>query len=157
MESCTRTTDAPAEIINGINKKRNREEPCGRDRRASEIEYLFPLSFPLICIKPVKWLSRLFVFFFVKAMYSGQGARTETTVDHSDIRGLDPAWLVFVVELPLSCVEGHPCFRSLKRESRILHTCSSNPGRNTRHIIKTLLSEGAEKSYFNFVAPENNS
>ena len=48
MESGTRTTDAPAEIINGINKKRNREEPCGRDRRASEIEYLFPVSFPLV-------------------------------------------------------------------------------------------------------------
>src|SRR4030066_1151321 len=24
------------------------EEPCGRDRRASEIEYLFPVSFPLV-------------------------------------------------------------------------------------------------------------
>ena len=25
-----------------------REEPCGRDRRASEIEYLFSVSFPLV-------------------------------------------------------------------------------------------------------------
>jgi hypothetical protein len=24
------------------------EEPCGRDRRASEIEYLFSVSFPLV-------------------------------------------------------------------------------------------------------------
>jgi len=27
---------------------KQREEPCGRDRRASEIEYLFSVSFPLV-------------------------------------------------------------------------------------------------------------
>jgi len=32
----------------GTLKRIKREEPCGRERRASEIEYLFPVSFPLV-------------------------------------------------------------------------------------------------------------
>jgi len=34
----------------GQNESKNKfyEEPCGRDRRASEIEYLFSVSFPLV-------------------------------------------------------------------------------------------------------------
>ena len=42
-------------------------------------------------------------------------------------------------------------------ETRILQTCSLYPDRNTRPIIKILLSAGAEKPYFHFGAPEDNS
>ena len=34
--------------MNGRNTRQLSEEPCGRDRRASEIEYLFSVSFPLV-------------------------------------------------------------------------------------------------------------
>ena len=34
--------------MNGKNTGQLSEEPCGRYRRASEIEYLFPVSFPLV-------------------------------------------------------------------------------------------------------------
>jgi hypothetical protein len=53
------------------------------------------LSFRLICIKPVKWDKVSLILyphpFHVEAMDSGQGTRVVTTVDHSDIRGLDTA------------------------------------------------------------------
>ena len=38
------------------------------------------------------------------------GGIIETTVDHSDIRGLATARPLFVVELPLSRSEGQPSF-----------------------------------------------
>ena len=50
-------------------------------------------------------------------------------VDHSDIRGLDTAWLVFVVELPMSKVEGQPVRRRLIFLSRVLPT-GCYPGQN---------------------------
>lgn len=53
------------------------------------------LSFRLICIKPVKW-DKVFLILFPlpfsnKVVNSGQGTKNVTTVDHSDIRGLDTA------------------------------------------------------------------
>jgi hypothetical protein len=35
-------------LSSGESAEAESEEPCGRDRRASEIEYLFSVSFPLV-------------------------------------------------------------------------------------------------------------